>query len=209
VVVHTFNPSTWEAETGGFVSSRPAWSTEWVQSETKAIQRNPVSKKTTKTKTKTKKQEVYLLWKEKVLPYYLIITNRMVHGTCKTMSLKLKVGLQLLQALRNICFEKGRKSSVSLFFSFCNMKQALGSRPAWVIKQDLLWKTQGEREWHVRGIWGVTVPMPACIPPPHSHTVSKPNYPQRCHFQISLPCGVRNYVSSTGTFREHFRNIAM
>jgi hypothetical protein len=24
VVVHTFNPSTWEAEAGGFLSSRPA-----------------------------------------------------------------------------------------------------------------------------------------------------------------------------------------
>jgi hypothetical protein len=30
VVVHTFNPSTREAEAGGFPSSRPAWSTEWV-----------------------------------------------------------------------------------------------------------------------------------------------------------------------------------
>jgi hypothetical protein len=29
-VAHAFNPSTWEAETGGFLSSRPAWSTEWV-----------------------------------------------------------------------------------------------------------------------------------------------------------------------------------
>jgi hypothetical protein len=28
VVVHAFNPSTWEAETGGFLSSRPAWSTK-------------------------------------------------------------------------------------------------------------------------------------------------------------------------------------
>jgi hypothetical protein len=28
VVVHDFNPSTWEAEAGGFLSSRPAWSTE-------------------------------------------------------------------------------------------------------------------------------------------------------------------------------------
>jgi hypothetical protein len=28
VVVHAFNPSTWEAEAGGFLSSRPAWSTE-------------------------------------------------------------------------------------------------------------------------------------------------------------------------------------
>ena len=28
VVVHTFNPSTWEAEAGRFLSSRPAWSTK-------------------------------------------------------------------------------------------------------------------------------------------------------------------------------------
>jgi major histocompatibility complex class I len=28
VVVHTFNPSTWEAEASGFLSSRPDWSTE-------------------------------------------------------------------------------------------------------------------------------------------------------------------------------------
>jgi short-subunit dehydrogenase involved in D-alanine esterification of teichoic acids len=28
VVVHAFNPSTWEAEAGGFLSSRTAWSTK-------------------------------------------------------------------------------------------------------------------------------------------------------------------------------------
>jgi hypothetical protein len=28
VVAHAFNPSNWEAEAGGFLSSRPAWSTE-------------------------------------------------------------------------------------------------------------------------------------------------------------------------------------
>jgi hypothetical protein len=30
VMAHAFNPSTREAEAGGFLSSRPAWSTEWV-----------------------------------------------------------------------------------------------------------------------------------------------------------------------------------
>jgi hypothetical protein len=30
VVAHAFNPSTWEAEASRFLSSRPAWSTEWV-----------------------------------------------------------------------------------------------------------------------------------------------------------------------------------
>jgi hypothetical protein len=28
VVAHTFNPSTWEAEAGEFLSLRPAWSTK-------------------------------------------------------------------------------------------------------------------------------------------------------------------------------------
>jgi hypothetical protein len=28
VMAHAFNPTTWEAEAGGFLSSRPAWSTE-------------------------------------------------------------------------------------------------------------------------------------------------------------------------------------
>jgi hypothetical protein len=55
VVAHTFNPSTWEAEAGGFefeaslvykVSSRTA----------RVTQRNPVSKKQTKKKDHVSKQ---------------------------------------------------------------------------------------------------------------------------------------------------------
>jgi hypothetical protein len=30
MVAHAYNPSIWEAEAGGFLSSRPAWSTKWV-----------------------------------------------------------------------------------------------------------------------------------------------------------------------------------
>jgi hypothetical protein len=30
MVVHAFDPSTQEAEAGGFLSLRPAWSTKWV-----------------------------------------------------------------------------------------------------------------------------------------------------------------------------------
>ena len=60
MVAHTFNPSTWEAEAGGFLSSRPAWSTEWVPGQP-GLQRNPVSKNKTKPKkqkqTKQKKEE--------------------------------------------------------------------------------------------------------------------------------------------------------
>jgi hypothetical protein len=44
VVAYAFNPSTWEAEAGGFLSSRPAWTA-------RATQRNPVSKKKKKKKT--------------------------------------------------------------------------------------------------------------------------------------------------------------
>jgi hypothetical protein len=47
-VVHAFNPSTWEAEAGGFLGSRPAWTA-------RATQRNPVLKNKTK-QTKTNKQ---------------------------------------------------------------------------------------------------------------------------------------------------------
>jgi hypothetical protein len=30
VVVHAFNPSTWEAKADRFLSLKPTWSTEWV-----------------------------------------------------------------------------------------------------------------------------------------------------------------------------------
>jgi hypothetical protein len=32
-VAHAFNPNIWEPGTGGSMSSRPAWSTEWVQGQ--------------------------------------------------------------------------------------------------------------------------------------------------------------------------------
>jgi hypothetical protein len=44
VMVHAFNPSTGEAEAGGFLSSRPAWSKKVSSRTARAIQRNPVSK---------------------------------------------------------------------------------------------------------------------------------------------------------------------
>jgi hypothetical protein len=59
VVVHVFNPSTWEAEAWGFLSSRPAWSTEWVPGQP-GLHRETLSQTTTtlppppQKKTKTK-----------------------------------------------------------------------------------------------------------------------------------------------------------
>jgi hypothetical protein len=47
VVAHAFSPSTWEAEAGGFLSSRTA----------RATQRNPVSKKYKIQKKKKKKKK--------------------------------------------------------------------------------------------------------------------------------------------------------
>ncbi len=56
VVAHAFNPSTWEAEAGGFLSSRPAWSTKWVPGQP-GLHREILSRgKTKQSKTKHKKQ---------------------------------------------------------------------------------------------------------------------------------------------------------
>jgi hypothetical protein len=57
VVAHSFNPSTLEAEAGGFLSSRPAWSTEWVPGQP-GLHRETLSQKTKPTNqpTKHKKQ---------------------------------------------------------------------------------------------------------------------------------------------------------
>jgi hypothetical protein len=45
VVAHAFNPSTREAEAGGFLSLRPAWSTEWVPGQ-RGLYRETLSRKT-------------------------------------------------------------------------------------------------------------------------------------------------------------------
>jgi hypothetical protein len=54
VVVHAFNPSTWEAEAGEFLGSRPAWSTKWVPGQP-GLYRETLSQKTKKKKKKKKK----------------------------------------------------------------------------------------------------------------------------------------------------------
>jgi hypothetical protein len=52
---YAFNPSTWEAEAGRFLSSRPAWSTKMSSRTARAIQRNPVSKNKQTNKQASKK----------------------------------------------------------------------------------------------------------------------------------------------------------
>jgi hypothetical protein len=59
VVVDAFNTNTREAEAGGFLSSRPAWSTEWVPGQP-GLHRETLSQKNQKKKTKKKKKKKIL-----------------------------------------------------------------------------------------------------------------------------------------------------
>ena len=59
MVVHTFNPSTWEAGAGRSLSSSPAWSTEGVPGKP-GLQRETVAQKSqTKPQTNKPKQTEY------------------------------------------------------------------------------------------------------------------------------------------------------
>ena len=59
VVAHVFNPSTQEAEAGGFLNSRPAWSVYRVSSRTaRATQRNPCLEKPKKEEKNNQKEIV-------------------------------------------------------------------------------------------------------------------------------------------------------
>jgi hypothetical protein len=55
VVAHAFNPSTWEAEAGRSLSLRPAWSTEFQDSQ--GYTEKPRLKKQNKTKQKEKRKK--------------------------------------------------------------------------------------------------------------------------------------------------------
>jgi hypothetical protein len=81
VVVHAFNPSTWEAEAGGSLSSRPAWSTEWVPGQP-GLHRETLSRKNQKKKVPVKEAylEASLQWKEKEI--HIIHTHTKQVWTC-------------------------------------------------------------------------------------------------------------------------------
>jgi hypothetical protein len=64
-VAHAFNPSTREAEAGGFLSLRPAWSTEWVPGQP-GLHRETLSRK---NKTKQNKTWIQGLFHEIKLPW--------------------------------------------------------------------------------------------------------------------------------------------
>jgi hypothetical protein len=52
---HAFNPSSWEAEAGRFLSLRPAWSTKWVPGHP-GLYREILSQKNQKQKQKKKER---------------------------------------------------------------------------------------------------------------------------------------------------------
>jgi hypothetical protein len=60
-MAHTFNPSTWEAEAGGFLSSRPAWSTKWDPGQP-GLHRETLSQKRKKKKKKKKNAIEITVW---------------------------------------------------------------------------------------------------------------------------------------------------
>jgi hypothetical protein len=61
MVVCAFNPSTWEAEAGGSLSLKPAWSTEIVPSQP-GLHRETLSQKQNKTKQNKEKCPSFPSW---------------------------------------------------------------------------------------------------------------------------------------------------
>jgi hypothetical protein len=71
MVAHTFNPSTWKAEAGRFLSSRPGLQSEFQDSQD--YTEKPSLKKTktkTKTKNKTEKRIGYNILYQKIYKKY-------------------------------------------------------------------------------------------------------------------------------------------
>ena len=54
MLAHAFDPSTWEAEAGRFLSLRPAWSTKWVSGQP-GLHRETLSQKNKQTNKQTNK----------------------------------------------------------------------------------------------------------------------------------------------------------
>jgi hypothetical protein len=77
VVALAFNPSTWEAEAGGFLSSRPAWSTKWVPGQP-GLHRETMSRKT--KKKKKKKKDLFILCMYSLSAYTLLCLKTAIYS---------------------------------------------------------------------------------------------------------------------------------
>jgi hypothetical protein len=86
VVAHAFNPSTQDAEAGGFLSSRPAWSTKREFQDSQGYTEKPCLEKPKKKKKKRKEKEYYLPRKNDIIeqfgPSSVSIGNPGWSGTC-------------------------------------------------------------------------------------------------------------------------------
>jgi hypothetical protein len=80
MVAHAFDPSTREAEAGGFLSSRPAWSTEGVPGQPE-LHRETLSQKN-QTKNQTKPKQTNCHFKK----YLHLFTLMLKSGTRKNFS---------------------------------------------------------------------------------------------------------------------------
>jgi hypothetical protein len=88
VVAHAFNPSTREAEAGGFLSSRPARSTKWVPGQS-WLYRETLSRKTKIKKKKKKfksqrKRSDALKWKLQMAMSHHIGAGNQIHVLCNS-----------------------------------------------------------------------------------------------------------------------------
>jgi hypothetical protein len=73
VVAHAFNPSSWEVEAGSFLSSRPASSTKWYQSET-------LSQKKKKNLKKLKLVVASSNWRREAILLFWMLQNSGLQG---------------------------------------------------------------------------------------------------------------------------------
>jgi hypothetical protein len=71
MVAHAFNPRTREAETGRFLSSRPAWSTKWVPGQP-GLYRETLTRKTLKKKKKKRPCKADILKTSKISEHLCI-----------------------------------------------------------------------------------------------------------------------------------------
>jgi hypothetical protein len=110
MVAHAFNPSTWEAEASRFLSSRPAWSTEWVPGQT-GLHREICLKNKNKKQNKTKTQKRNIME---------LVRSR--GGQC-TLSHAANVGLELMNLLPSLDPRTQPRKTFQWIFMTNNQKE--------------------------------------------------------------------------------------